>query len=57
MPFIDSTALDVCNNRRIYLHKVFKEIAKLGRSSTGWFYGFKLHLVVNDVREKFFLFI
>ena len=49
--FIDSTTLDVCNNRRIYSHKVFKGIAQRGKSSTGWFYGFKLHLVVNDKGE------
>lgn len=49
--FIDSTTLDVCNNRRIYSHKVFKGIAERGKSSTGWFYGFKLHLVVNDKGE------
>ncbi|RMD04387.1 IS982 family transposase [Clostridium autoethanogenum] len=49
--FIDSTTLDVCNNRRIYSHKVFKGIAKRGKSSTGWFYGFKLHSVVNDKGE------
>lgn len=46
--FMDSTTLDVCDNRRIYSHKVFKGIAQRGKSSTGWFYGFKLHLVVND---------
>jgi len=49
--FIDSTTLDVCNNRRIYSHKVFKGIAERGKSSTGWFYGFKLHLVVNEEGE------
>jgi len=49
--FIDSTTLDVCHNRRIYSHKVFKGIAERGKSSTGWFYGFKLHLVVNDRGE------
>lgn len=46
--FIDSTTLNVCHNRRIHSHKVFKGIAERGKSSTGWFYGFKLHLVVND---------
>ena len=49
--FIDSTTLDVCHNRRIHSHKVFKGIADRGKSSTGWFYGFKLHLVVNDKGE------
>ena len=49
--FIDSTMLKVCHNRRIYQHKVFKGYAARGKSSTGWFYGFKLHLVINDMGE------
>lgn len=49
--FVDSTTLDVCDNHRIRQHKVFKEIAQRGKSSTGWFYGFKLHLVINDCGE------
>jgi transposase len=46
--FIDSTPLAVCDNHRIYQHKVFKDVAARGKTSTGWFYGFKLHLVVNE---------
>jgi len=46
--FIDSTTINVCHNRRIHQHKVFKGIAQRGKSSTGWFYGFKLHLLVNE---------
>lgn len=49
--FLDSTTLDVCHNSRIYSHKVFRNFAKRGKSSTGWFYGFKLHLIVNDQGE------
>lgn len=49
--FIDSTTLDVCHNRRIHSHKVFDGLAERGKSSTGWFYGFKLHLTVNDKGE------
>lgn len=49
--FIDSTPLAVCKNIRIPRHKTFKEQAGRGKSSTGWFYGFKLHLVVNDRGE------
>ena len=48
---IDSTPIKVCHNRRIHSHKVFKNIAKRGKSSTGWFFGFKLHLVINDQGE------
>lgn len=46
--FIDSTPLPVCHNRRIGRHKVFSGLAARGKTSMGWFYGFKLHLVVND---------
>ena len=49
--FIDSTVLKVCHNLRIGSNKVFKDIAKRGKSSVGWFYGFKLHLIINDKGE------
>jgi hypothetical protein len=49
--FIDSTALSVCDNHRIHNHKVFAQLAQRGKGSMGWFYGFKLHLVVNDCGE------
>lgn len=49
--FVDSTTLDVYDSHRIQQHKVFKCIAQRGKSSTGWFYGFKLHLSVNDSGE------
>ena len=49
--FIDSTKLVVCNNKRITSNKVFNELAKLGKSTMGWFYGFKLHLIVNEHGE------
>lgn len=49
--FIDSTPLRVCNNRRIQQHKVFKAVAARGKCSLGYFYGFKLHLVINERGE------
>lgn len=49
--FIDSTSLDVCLNQRIASHKVFAGMAGRGKTSTGWFFGFKLHLVINDRGE------
>ncbi len=49
--FVDSTSLDVCLNQRIHCHKVFAGLAARGKTSTGWFFGFKLHLVVNDQGE------
>jgi IS5 family transposase len=45
--YIDSTKLQVCDNLRIRNHKVFAGCAKRGKTSTGWFFGFKLHLVIN----------
>jgi Transposase DDE domain len=49
--FIDSTSLDVCLNQRIHNHKAFQGLAARGQTSMGWFFGFKLHLVVNDRGE------
>lgn len=49
--FVDSTALRVCKNQRIHMHKVFKGLAQRGQCSMGWFYGFKLHLICNEKGE------
>ncbi len=49
--FIDSTPIRVCNKKRIYRNKVFKDIATRGKSTMGWFYGFKLHIIINDKGE------
>jgi hypothetical protein len=49
--FIDSTPLAVCHNARIHSHRVFDGRATRGKTSVGWFYGFKSHLVVNDLGE------
>ena len=49
--YIDSTPIPVCHNKRIYRHKVFKDLAARGKSTMGWFSGFKLHLVINENGE------
>ena len=49
--FVDLTALRVCHHARIHQHRVFRVDARRGKTSVGWFYGFKLHLVVNDRGE------
>jgi len=49
--FVDSTPIRVCKNKRIKRNKVFKDIAKTGKSTMGWFYGFKLHIIINDKGE------
>jgi len=49
--FVDSTSIKVCHNKRIQRNKVFKKLAKRGKTTSGWFYGFKLHLIINDKGE------
>ena len=49
--FVDSTPLRVCRNQRILIHKTFEGLAERGRCSMGWFFGFKLHLIINDKGE------
>ncbi|WP_461631803.1 IS982 family transposase [Labilibaculum euxinus] len=49
--FIDSTPIRVCKNKRIPKHRVFDGIAERGKSTMGYFYGFKLHFIINDKGE------
>ena len=49
--FVDSTSIIVCQPKRISQHKVFKEIAQIGKTTKGWFYGFKLHFICNHRGE------
>ncbi|HVI81013.1 MAG TPA: IS982 family transposase [Candidatus Acidoferrum sp.] len=49
--FMDSLPIRVCHNRRIPSHKVFAGLAQRGKGSMGWFYGFKLHLIINERGE------
>lgn len=49
--FPDSSQLRVCGNKREFTHKVCKRIAAKGKSSLGWFYGFKLHIVCNKLMQ------
>lgn len=49
--FVDSTSVKVCHNRRISRNKVFKDVAARGKTSVDWFFGFKLHIAVNEHGE------
>jgi len=49
--FIDSTPMTVCHNLREKRHKTFKGLAAKGKTSTGWFFGFKLHMIFNTKGE------
>ena len=44
---MDSTSLNICHPKRIKSNKVFKGLAKIGKSTKGWFFGFKLHIVID----------
>lgn len=46
--YIDSTSLNVCHAKRISRNKVFKGFARLGKSTKGWFFGFKLHIIIDN---------
>ena len=46
--YIDSTSLNVCHPKRIYRNKVFRGLAKRGKTTKGWFFGFKLHIIIDD---------
>ena len=48
---VDSTPVRVCKPKRIKNNKVFKGIATTGKSTMGWFHGFKLHIIINDKGE------
>lgn len=49
--YIDSTTIRVCKNNRIPSNKVFRDTATRGSSSMGYFFGFKLHIIINDKGE------
>ena len=49
--FVDSTPIRVCKNKRIFNHKTFKGIATRGKSTMGFFFGFKLHIIVNEIGQ------
>ena len=49
--YIDGSCLPVCHLKRSKRNKVFREIAQYGRTSVGWFFGLKIHLVINNLGE------
>lgn len=49
--YIDGSCLPVCHLKRSKRHKVFKEVAAYGRTSVGWFFGLKVHVVINQLGE------
>lgn len=49
--FVDATSLEVCHPNRAKQNKVFKGQADWGKSSVKWYFGLKLHLIINDKGE------
>jgi hypothetical protein len=49
--FMDSTRLKICDNHIIHKHRTFRGITKREKSSMGWFFGFKLHAVINHLGD------
>ncbi len=51
IPYIDTSTIAVCHKKRISKNKVFDGLAEISKSTYGWFFGFKLHLVINEIGE------
>ncbi len=49
--YIDTSTIAVCHKKRISRNKVFSHLAEISKSTYGWFFGFKLHLVINEIGE------
>lgn len=49
--FIDTMGIAICHNKRAKRNKVFNDLAHWGKSSIDWYFGFKLHLIINDQGE------
>ncbi|HQJ83038.1 MAG TPA: transposase [Bacteroidales bacterium] len=43
--------MKACHIKRAHSHKVLKGLAAKGQSSIGWFFGLKLHFIINDKGE------
>lgn len=49
--FMDSTAWQVCHIKREYSNRLFDGMATKGKTTLSWFFGFKLHIIINDKGE------
>lgn len=45
--YVDSTRIPICHNKRTNSHRVFESFAEIGKSTMGWFLGFKLHIIID----------
>jgi hypothetical protein len=51
LKFTDSTKIEVCKIKREFSHKVCFGLASKSKSTMGWFYGFKLHIICNELMQ------
>jgi transposase len=49
--FTDGSKLRVCHIKREFSHKVCEGLATKSKSSMGWFYGFRLHIICNELMQ------
>lgn len=49
--YVDSTPLAVCHPKRAHQHRTMKSFASWGKTSVGWFYGLKVHLLINHLGQ------
>jgi len=46
--FVDSTSIPVCKIYRSSCHKVMKQLARKSKTTIGWYYGIKLHILCDE---------
>lgn len=49
--FADSTNLPVCSIKREFSHQVMKLFATKSKTTMGWFYGLRLHVLCNELMQ------
>lgn len=49
--YVDSAKIEACSTKRAQRHKTLAGLAQWGKTGSGWFYGFKIHVVANHLRE------
>jgi len=49
--YIDSAPWAACHPKRAHQHKVMRGFAQWGKTSVGWFFGLKYHLIINQFGE------
>lgn len=51
MYFVDSKKIASCHIKREHTHQVMQGVSRKGKTSVGWFFGLKTHLVINNLGQ------